>query len=83
MSRNGVEALAAAGFEIGFHTRNNEDLVGLGDEELRVAMSAGRFELERIANPLSTISYPHGRLAQQPGANHEADADSERGHHGV
>jgi len=22
-------------------------------------------------------------LAQQPGANHEADAESERGHHGV
>jgi len=26
-----------------------------------MAMSAGRPELERIAGPLSTISYPHGR----------------------
>ena len=61
LSRDGVEALAAAGFEIGFHTRNHDDLLGLNDEELRMAMSAGRPELERIAGPLSTISYPHGR----------------------
>jgi peptidoglycan/xylan/chitin deacetylase (PgdA/CDA1 family) len=61
LSREGVEALAAAGFEIGFHTRNHDDLLGLRDEELPVALSAGRAELERIAGPLSTISYPHGR----------------------
>jgi peptidoglycan/xylan/chitin deacetylase (PgdA/CDA1 family) len=56
-----LQALAAAGFEIGFHTRNHDDLLGLRDEELPVALSAGRAELERIAGPLSTISYPHGR----------------------
>jgi peptidoglycan/xylan/chitin deacetylase (PgdA/CDA1 family) len=61
LSRDGVEALVAAGFEIGFHTKKHDDLVGLSDEELRVAMSAGRAELEQIAGPLSTISYPHGR----------------------
>lgn len=61
LSRDGVEALVSVGFEIGFHTRNHDNLVGLDDEELRVAMSAGRAELERIAGPLSMISYPHGR----------------------
>ncbi len=61
LSRHGVDALAAAGFEIGFHTRNHDDLLGLSDEELPVALRAGRAELERIAGPLSVISYPHGR----------------------
>jgi hypothetical protein len=60
LSSEGVEALAA-GFEIGFHTRNHDDLLGLSDEELPVALSAGRGELEGIAGPLSVISYPHGR----------------------
>jgi peptidoglycan/xylan/chitin deacetylase (PgdA/CDA1 family) len=61
LSRDGIEALVAAGFEIGFHTKNHDDLVGLSDEELRVAMNAGRAELEQITGPMSTISYPHGR----------------------
>ena len=61
LSREGVEALAAAGFEIGFHTRKHDDLLGLSDQELLVALSAGRAELEGIAGPLSLISYPHGR----------------------
>jgi peptidoglycan/xylan/chitin deacetylase (PgdA/CDA1 family) len=61
LSNGGVDALAAAGFEIGFHTKRHDDLVSLADEELHLAMSAGRTELERIAGPLSTISYPHGR----------------------
>jgi peptidoglycan/xylan/chitin deacetylase (PgdA/CDA1 family) len=61
LSREGIEALAASGFEIGFHTRRHDDLVGLTDERLRVAMREGRPELERIVGPLLTISYPHGR----------------------
>jgi peptidoglycan/xylan/chitin deacetylase (PgdA/CDA1 family) len=60
LSREGVDALAAE-FEIGFHTRNHDDLIGLSDEGLPVALSAGRAELEVIAGPLSVISYPHGR----------------------
>jgi peptidoglycan/xylan/chitin deacetylase (PgdA/CDA1 family) len=61
LSRDGIEALAAAGFEIGFHTLRHDDLVGLSDERLRLAMREGRPELERIVGPLLTISYPHGR----------------------
>jgi peptidoglycan/xylan/chitin deacetylase (PgdA/CDA1 family) len=61
LSRDGIEALVVAGFEIGFHTRDHDDLMGLTDEELGAAMSAGRAELELIAGPLSMISYPHGR----------------------
>jgi peptidoglycan/xylan/chitin deacetylase (PgdA/CDA1 family) len=61
LSRDGIEALSASGFEIGFHTRRHDDLVGLTDERLRVAMHDGRVELERIVGPLLTISYPHGR----------------------
>lgn len=61
LSREGIQALAASGFEIGFHTRRHDDLVRLSDERLRVAMSEGRVELERIVGPLLTISYPHGR----------------------
>jgi peptidoglycan/xylan/chitin deacetylase (PgdA/CDA1 family) len=61
LSREDLEALAEAGFEIGFHTRDHDDLIPLTDEELGLAMSAGRDDLERIAGPLSVISYPHGR----------------------
>jgi peptidoglycan/xylan/chitin deacetylase (PgdA/CDA1 family) len=68
LSRDGVEALAAAGFEIGFHTRNHDDLLGLSDEQLPVALSAGRGELEDVAGPLSTISYPHGRADERVAA---------------
>jgi peptidoglycan/xylan/chitin deacetylase (PgdA/CDA1 family) len=61
LSRDGIEALAAAGFEIGFHTLRHDDLVGLSDEGLRLAMREGRPELERIVGSLLAISYPHGR----------------------
>ncbi len=76
LSRDGIETLAASGFEIGFHTRRHDDLVGLTDDELRVAMIAGRDELEEVVGPLSTISYPHGRAdARVAGAARDAGFD--------
>jgi peptidoglycan/xylan/chitin deacetylase (PgdA/CDA1 family) len=55
-----LRRLVASGFEIGFHTRRHDVLPALGDAELAEAMRAGRSELEDVAGPLRTISYPHG-----------------------
>lgn len=58
----GVERLAAAGVEIGFHTRRHDPLSPLDQSQLERAMQEGRSELEQVVGrPLSTISYPHGR----------------------
>jgi peptidoglycan/xylan/chitin deacetylase (PgdA/CDA1 family) len=56
-----VRALAAAGQEIGFHTRDHHPLPQLDDDELAEALTVGRAELETVvANPLRTLAYPHG-----------------------
>lgn len=56
-----IAALAAAGHEIGFHTRGHERLVDLSDAELRSALCDGREELEAAAGvPITSIAYPHG-----------------------
>jgi peptidoglycan/xylan/chitin deacetylase (PgdA/CDA1 family) len=55
-----LRRLVASGFEVGFHTRRHDALPALGDTELAEAMQAGRPELEDVAGPLRTISYPHG-----------------------
>jgi peptidoglycan/xylan/chitin deacetylase (PgdA/CDA1 family) len=58
----GVERLAAAGAEIGFHTRRHDPLPPLNDHELARALHEGRDELAAILErPLRSISYPHGR----------------------
>jgi peptidoglycan/xylan/chitin deacetylase (PgdA/CDA1 family) len=57
----GVENLAAAGIEIGFHTRRHDPLAPLDDDKLERALQEGRRELEQVVGqPLRTISYPHG-----------------------
>jgi peptidoglycan/xylan/chitin deacetylase (PgdA/CDA1 family) len=57
-----VAALAADGFEIGFHTRRHYPLPGLTAAELDAAMAEGLAELEEAAGGrLTTIAYPHGR----------------------
>jgi peptidoglycan/xylan/chitin deacetylase (PgdA/CDA1 family) len=57
-----VAALAADGFEIGFHTRLHHPLPGLTDAELDAAIAEGLAELEEAAGGrLTTIAYPHGR----------------------
>ncbi len=56
-----VRLLAAAGFEIGFHTLRHDSLPALDDEALDEAMSEGRGSLASTADQsLTTIAYPHG-----------------------
>ncbi|HEY3070553.1 MAG TPA: polysaccharide deacetylase family protein [Gaiellaceae bacterium] len=57
-----VERLATAGAEIGFHTRRHDLLPSLDDDDLARAMEEGRSELaDTVGQPLTAISYPHGR----------------------
>lgn len=57
-----VEALASAGFKIGFHTAHHLELPTLSDDALRDELTTGRDALERIVGSrLTTIAYPHGR----------------------
>ncbi len=57
-----VRALAGAGFEIGFHTRQHPLLPLLDDSELARAVTEGRAELEAAAGaPLEAIAYPAGK----------------------
>jgi peptidoglycan/xylan/chitin deacetylase (PgdA/CDA1 family) len=57
-----VKAAAAAGFEIGFHTRRHDVLPGLDDAALDRALVEGRAELEElIGDRITSISYPAGK----------------------
>jgi peptidoglycan/xylan/chitin deacetylase (PgdA/CDA1 family) len=57
-----VAALAAAGIEIGFHTREHDRMPDLDDEALVRALHGGRGELARASgSPVSVLAYPHGR----------------------
>jgi peptidoglycan/xylan/chitin deacetylase (PgdA/CDA1 family) len=59
-----VAALAAAGFEIGFHTRRHYLLTTLDELELGTAMIEGREELETIiGRRLTMMAYPHGKAS--------------------
>jgi peptidoglycan/xylan/chitin deacetylase (PgdA/CDA1 family) len=61
IDREAVAALRSAGFEIGFHTRDHHPLTTLDDDQLHLAMRAGRDELESAAHSLlEAIAYPHG-----------------------
>jgi peptidoglycan/xylan/chitin deacetylase (PgdA/CDA1 family) len=61
LSADDIRALAAQGFEVGFHTRRHDQLTSLSDEELPRALEDGRAELEELAGAkLTTIAYPHG-----------------------
>jgi peptidoglycan/xylan/chitin deacetylase (PgdA/CDA1 family) len=61
LREDGVRALAAGGFEIGFHTRDHEALDRLDDDALRRAVTEGRERLEELAGAsLRTIAYPFG-----------------------
>ena len=58
-----VRALAAAGHEIGFHTRAHEPLPTVDDDALARALVEGRAELAAAASaPIETIAYPHGQI---------------------
>jgi peptidoglycan/xylan/chitin deacetylase (PgdA/CDA1 family) len=51
-----IRSLAAAGFEIGFHTRRHDYLPGLDDESLRQALTDGR---DSLGGPVA-LAYPSG-----------------------
>jgi len=56
-----MAAIAAAGFEIGFHTARHDFLPGLDADALRAALTAGHAELRQLTGqPVSTLAYPHG-----------------------
>jgi peptidoglycan/xylan/chitin deacetylase (PgdA/CDA1 family) len=54
-----AEALAAQGWEIGFHTRRHDMLLNLDDDRLAEALTAGRDALS--GGPPRTLAYPHGK----------------------
>jgi peptidoglycan/xylan/chitin deacetylase (PgdA/CDA1 family) len=57
-----VQALVAAGFELGFHTRDHYVLTGLDRGELAGALHSGREELGSTASQrLELLAYPHGK----------------------
>jgi peptidoglycan/xylan/chitin deacetylase (PgdA/CDA1 family) len=61
LPRDGIRALVASGFEIGFHTLRHDYLPLLDDDRLADALTAGRERLEEVVGqPLVTIAYPHG-----------------------
>jgi peptidoglycan/xylan/chitin deacetylase (PgdA/CDA1 family) len=61
MAREEVRELAAAGFEIGFHTVRHDYLPVLDDEELHGSVRHGRVELAEAAGaPLEVFAYPNG-----------------------
>ena len=62
LRRDEVATLVAAGFEIGFHTRDHDTLTSLTDEELERSIDDGCAELSKAAGArLRAIAYPHGR----------------------
>ena len=78
LPREGIVALADAGFGIGFHTLRHHRLPELDDTQLARAMNEGRAALEHtIGRPIDAIAYPHGHAdprvataARQAGFRH-------------
>jgi peptidoglycan/xylan/chitin deacetylase (PgdA/CDA1 family) len=61
-----IQALVAAGSEIGFHTVRHDPLPTLDDQALRRALRHGRSRLEEvIGQDLTLIAYPHGRTDER------------------
>ena len=62
VTRQEIQELSRAGMSIGFHTLSHKVLVGLDDDEVAAALTAGRKEIEDvIGRPLVHFAYPHGR----------------------
>ncbi len=66
LGREGSAALAAAGWEIGFHTARHDALPALDDKSLREALVGGRDLLPGA--PVLTIAYPHGKATAREAA---------------
>jgi peptidoglycan/xylan/chitin deacetylase (PgdA/CDA1 family) len=77
LDRSGIEALAAAGMAVGFHTLRHEILTRLDDDALDTALSQGRDELKTvIGHQVLHFAYPHGK-ADRRTANRIRDAGYE------
>jgi peptidoglycan/xylan/chitin deacetylase (PgdA/CDA1 family) len=62
LGRQEILQLSRAGMAIGFHTLSHKVLVGLDDEELAEALTAGRKEIEDVIDrQLVHFAYPHGQ----------------------
>ena len=60
---DGVRTLVAARMKVGFHTLRHDPLPMLDDDALALAMTAGRANLEAVAEQrLTVIAYPHGHV---------------------
>ena len=69
LTRSQLQALVEAGFELGFHTLEHENLVQLDDAQLTRALSTGRDALADIAgHTLTALSYPYGRADERVAA---------------
>jgi peptidoglycan/xylan/chitin deacetylase (PgdA/CDA1 family) len=55
LGRDGAQALASSGWEIGFHTRRHDLLTALDDDALRAALDPQQ------AGGARTLAYPHGK----------------------
>lgn len=73
LGADGAAALAAAGWEIGFHTPKHHLLTALDDESLRVALDPR--PLEPVGTLPRTLAYPHGKAGPR-----EADAARRAGY---
>lgn len=61
MSWEDLRALAAAGWEIGSHSRTHPPLPGLGDAELEAELSGSRAACEEaLQRPCTSLAYPFG-----------------------
>ncbi len=84
-----VDALLAAGHEIGSHTRGHVELSSPTVEELRDQISGSRDELERRIGTVRHFAFPYGRFRHLSGrardvvfeAGYESCATAERGCH--
>lgn len=63
LSAQGRAQLAAAGWEIGFHTRRHDLLTTLDDDDLRAALEDGRDAIGGTS--VRTLAYPHGKAGER------------------
>jgi peptidoglycan/xylan/chitin deacetylase (PgdA/CDA1 family) len=81
MSWDDLRALAAAGWEIGSHSRTHPDLTALGDAELDAELNDSRAACEEaLQQPCTSLAYPFGAhdrrvLARAEAAGYEAPID--------
>ena len=66
LGSDGIRALAAAGWEIGFHTVRHDALPTLDEGGLRDAFATGRDELAVLVGArLGSFAYPHGKAGDR------------------